>query len=154
MRGVDIWKTFVIGFWAFFNSVFFLKFLAREKGMRIRFKSGTTQKLYDSSWSLLIILHLLVWGVEAVMWPFTYFNWFTFGNLKHASNPTFILLFALWVMAQYLTGRTCVLSTCDACRQHPMYMLAEWHRFCGYRMIQFLHLSFTLRETENLKRIN
>ena len=81
VKGVDIWKTFVIGFWAFFNSVFFLKFLVREKGMRIRFKSGSTQKLYDTSWSLLIILHILVWGAEAVMWPFTYFNWFSFNRI-------------------------------------------------------------------------
>ena len=47
----------------------------------IRLKSGTTQKLYDFTWTSLIMLHGAVWGIEAFMWPWTYFQWPKFNKI-------------------------------------------------------------------------
>ena len=76
---VDLWKTIIIGLWACFNTSFFWLFLT-EPGMKVSFTVGTTQKLYDFAWSWLMVIHALVWGVEAFMWPWTYVGWPEFNH--------------------------------------------------------------------------
>ena len=87
-EAVDVWKTVIVGLWAWFNSLFFWT-LYLKNGFKVKMTVGTTQKLYDFSLSFLLILHLVVWGVEAFMWPFTYFKWPKF-------NKVYILLWN-WV---------------------------------------------------------
>ena len=49
--------------------------------MTIKFKSGTPQAVYDGTWSALLIIHVLVWGVESFMWPWTYVGWPKFNKI-------------------------------------------------------------------------
>ena len=57
-----------------FQTSFFLKYIWLDD-VSLRLKTGTTQKLYDFTWTMLIVLHSAVWGLEAFMWPWTYFKW-------------------------------------------------------------------------------
>ena len=96
---VDLWKTIIIGLWAWFNTFFFWTFLT-EPGMKVSFRVGTTQKLYDFTWSWLMIMHVLVWGVEAFMWPWTYAGWPKF-------NAVYVLLWT-WLGQWAGLGAICL----------------------------------------------